>query len=758
MDGQQEGGNRRQERFRREGGVRQDKAMALVRHNPLSAHRFLGLFLAPPFTDQCRSTRKGRHSAMFGGTGFHMIRWASCSHFHAPGITMMADDDSFLPTLGRQRQQGGKRARRYLGRVLAAANLARSGAPTSALARGAFSGTRIGRGAGVGRILASRGVHAATNGRRVIVKASIVKLAGKGVSAAAAHLRYLQRDGTTREGERGALYGRETDAVDGKAFGERGSGDRHQFRFIVSPEDGDQYDDLKPLTRRLMARMEEDLGTKLDWVAVDHFNTGHPHTHIVVRGKDDRGVDLVIARDYMTTGFRERAAELVDLDLGPRTQREIAQTLRAEVEQERLTTIDQALLKGADAERVVAIHGRDAFDQTLRPGRLAKLSRLGLAEPLGAGRFRLAPDLADTLRRLGERGDIIRTMQREFSRAAIDRALADQAIYDPAAPDARPLIGRMLTRGLADEHADRHYLIVEGVDGRSHYVAIGKPVLSFAEGGTETDVSLPRGAIVRIDPVRPTVRAVDRTIAAVAAANGGRYDVDAHLRHDPTATQAFAETHVRRLEAMRRMANIVEREPSGRWIIAPDHLDRVAAHEAARLQDRPVAITMLSPQPLDRLIDAEAATWIDRELVSAAPEPARDAGFGHDLRDSQARRRQWLVAQGFAEEVGGGTTFPNGMIAALQRRELLRVAGQLVDELKMPFREAAEGTRIEGVYRRSVDLVSGRFALVERSRDFTLVPWRPVLERQVGKSVSGLMRGDGISWSIGRGRSGPSIS
>ena len=662
----------------------------------------------------------------------------------------MADDDSFEPRLGRQRSQGGKRARRYLGRVLAAANLARSGAAGPNLARGNFTGSRSGRGAGVGRVLASRGGHAASNSRRVIVKASIVKLAGKGASAAAAHLRYLQRDGTTRDGTRGALYGRDADAVDGKAFGERGAGDRHQFRFIVSPEDGDQYDDLKPLTRRLMARLEEDLGTRLDWVAVDHFNTGHPHAHIVVRGKDDHGADLIIARDYMTTGIRERAAELVDLDLGPRTSREIQQGLRAEVEQERMTSIDRALLKGADADRMVEANGRDAFDQALRAGRLAKLSRLGLAEPLGAGRFRLAPDLADTLRSLGERGDIIRTMQREFSRAAIMRAQTDQAIYDPAAPDARPLVGRVMARGLADEHADRHYFIVDGVDGRSHYVTIGR--------GAETDTALSRGSIVRIEPIRPEVREVDRTIARIAAANDGRYDVDAHLRHDPTATQAFAETHVRRLEAMRRTGGIVEREPSGRWIIAPDHLTRVAAHETARLRDRPVGITMLSAQPLDRLVEADAATWIDRELVSAVPEPVRDAGFGHDLREAQTRRRQWLVVQGFAEETGRGTTFPSGMLAALQRRELLRVAGELSEELKMPFREAAEGARVDGIYRRSVDLVSGRFALIERSRDFTLVPWRPVLERQVGKSVSGLMRGDGISWSIGRGRSGPTIS
>src|SRR5690606_37194841 len=144
-----------------------------------------------------------------------------------------------------------------------------------------------------------------------------------------------------------------------------------------------------------------------------------------------------------------------------------------------------------------------------------------------------------------------------------------------------------------------------------------------------------------------------------------------------------------------------------------DHLDRVAAHETALLRDRPVAITLLSSRPLDQLVDAEAATWIDRELVAGVSEPVRDAGFGPELRDAQTRRRQWLVAQGFAEEAAGGTSFPKGLIAALQRRELLRIAGQLSDEFKLPYREASEGTRIEGKYRRSVDLVSGRFALIE---------------------------------------------
>jgi hypothetical protein len=171
-----------------------------------------------------------------------------------------------------------------------------------------------------------------------------------------------------------------------------------------------------------------------------------------------------------------------------------------------------------------------------------------------------------------------------------------------------------------------------------------------------------------------------------------------------------------------------------------------------------VAIETLSPQPLEKLVDADAATWLDRELVAPDPAPLRDAGFGHDARDAQARRRQWLIAQGFAQEMEGRTTYPAGMVDDLRRRELLRIGTQLSREMGMPFVETAPGGRVAGVYRRSVDTLGGRYALVEKSREFTLVPWRPVLDRHIGKSVAGILRGDGISWSFGRGRSGPSIS
>ncbi|GAA4779387.1 relaxase/mobilization nuclease RlxS [Stakelama sediminis] len=661
----------------------------------------------------------------------------------------MADDEDFEPRLGRMRAGGrGKRARKFLHRVLAAANLARGGVPFTSRKSG-FTGSRIGRGAGVGRVLSARDRYAAFRRRRVIVKARTVRLKGKGLQAAQAHLRYVERDGTTREGGRGQLYGAEADRVDRAEWIERAKDDRHQFRFIVSPEDGADYEDLKPLTRRLMSRLEEDLGTRLDWVAVDHFNTGHPHTHIIVRGKDDRDEDLIIARDYISHGLRERACELVDLDLGPRSDQAIEQRLRAEVGQERLTSIDRSLIREAEGNVLASTTARGAFDQSIRMGRLKTLERLGLARQIGASHWRLSPDLADTLRGMGERGDIIRTMQRAYAARENTPALADQVIYDPGAPDARPLVGRIVERGLADEINDRHYLIVEATDGRSHYVAIGR-----GENLAATNA----GAIVRIAPAAHGVRQADRTVTEVAAANEGRYTIDAHLKHDPSATQGFAETHVRRLEAMRRLARNVEREPDGSWIIAPDHLDKVAAYEAARAKDRPVAIDMLSSLPLEKLVDAEAATWIDRELVATPPEPLRDAGFGRDVRATQIQRRQWLIEQDLAEERAGRISYRSDLIAALQRRELLRVAGQLSEELGMPFVEAGQGERIDGRLGRMVEMTSGRYALIEKSREFTLVPWRSVLERQIGKPVAGIMRGDGISWTIGRGRSGPSIS
>ncbi len=122
------------------------------------------------------------------------------------------------------------------------------------------------------------------------------------------------------------------------------------------------------------------------------------------------------------------------------------------------------------------------------------------------------------------------------------------------------------------------------------------------------------------------------------------------------------------------------------------------------------------------------------------------------------RRRQWLLQQELAEERAGAVAYRPDTISLLQRREVQRLATQLSGELGMPVREATTGTTLDGIVRKPINGVSGRFALIERSHDFVLVPWRPALDRQIGKVVSGIVRPSGVSWSIGRGRGGPSIS
>ncbi len=660
----------------------------------------------------------------------------------------MEHDEEFTPKLGKIRPRSVPRST-FLRQVQK--TIGRTGGLRQRISgrTSRFDGSRIGRGTATGRLLASTDRYSALRGRRVVVKARLIRLAGFNLNSAKAHLRYLQRDGVTREGTPGDLYDAQQYRCDGQVFLDRCNGDRHQFRFIVSAEDAIEYQDLKPLTRRLMFQMEQDLGTKLDWIAVDHYNTGHPHTHIVLRGKDDRGKDLIIAREYLSRGMRERAAEIVALDLGPRTDHEIQSRLRAEVEQERFTSLDRSLLREAGTDGLVRSgRDQDSFRQTLRAGRLQKLKRLGLAEEISRGQWRLAQDLESVLRRMGERGDIIKALHQELVRARVDRNSMDLVIHDAGEINA-PLTGRVVTRGLADELSDRHYLMVDAIDGRVHYIDLGN---------ADATEPAPEGSIVAVTSKQASAKAVDQTIAAIAVAHGGQYSADLHLKHDPRAKEAFVETHVRRLEAMRRAGIGVERGSDGTWSIAPDHLDRALQYERMQARKAPVQVKLLCTLKLDRQTTAEGATWLDHELVDGDPAALRDSGFGREVRKALAQRRQWLLEQGLASEQQGSIVYRANLLRILRERELQKVGGQLAGQLGLRYIAQQPGRRIEGIYRRRVDLASGRYALIERSQEFTLVPWRPVLERSLGQHVAGIAKGDGaISWTLGRQR-GPSIS
>jgi type IV secretory pathway VirD2 relaxase len=67
------------------------------------------------------------------------------------------------------------------------------------------------------------------------------------------------------------------------------------------------------------AGVERDLDTKLTWIAVNHHNTDNPHAHILLRGKQPDGADLVVPRQSVSYGIRNRASEVATELLGERT-------------------------------------------------------------------------------------------------------------------------------------------------------------------------------------------------------------------------------------------------------------------------------------------------------------------------------------------------------------------------------------------------------------------------------------------------------
>jgi type IV secretory pathway VirD2 relaxase len=648
---------------------------------------------------------------------------------------MSDTDEEFRVRLGRI---GNRRGRKVVGYVKRMRKIAAQANPGRPHKRTAFFGSRIGRGHALGTVSASRRPAGA---RRVVVKARIVLIKAGDNGAVRAHLRYIQRDGVTREGDPGELYDAGSNCADGKAFTERGGEDRHQFRFIVAPEDSNELAELKPFVRDLMRQMESDLGTRLDWVAVDHFNTGHPHSHIVMRGKDDQGKDLVIARDYIAHGIRACASELITRELGPESELEALRKLENEVGAERFTRLDRAILRDTDEGtlRFAAKPERDQRRHAMRMGRLRTLEHMGLAEETAPGVWRLSPEIEPALRRMGERGDIIKTMHRDLTAAGIHRAAGDHVIFDGQAGAAR-VIGRLVAEGVSDELLDRQYVIVDGIDGRTHYVDLG--VRQAA------DEPLIRNTMVEVRARDVTPRDVDRTVADVAGRNQGVYSAALHREFDPKASEEYIQTHVRRLEAMRRQGR-VERSSSGDWSVGADHLERAGQFEMAQRSRNLARITVLSWQTLDELPGASGATWLDKQLIARSPEMIASTGLGSEIELALRSRRQWLLEQGFAREQGGRIAYARNLLQTLERRELAEVGARIMRETGLDYAETKTGDRITGTYRRMLTLNSGRFALIERARDFSLVPWRPVLERVKGQNVVGAVGGEGISWSIG---------
>jgi type IV secretory pathway VirD2 relaxase len=603
--------------------------------------------------------------------------------------------------------------------------------------------------------------------RRVVIKARVVKLnpqrrargpkmPGKASRAAAAHLRYLERDGVTRDGKKGRAYSALENEADGRAFLACGEDDRHQFRFIVAPEDAADMGDLRGFTRGLMRQMEEDLGTRLDWIAVDHHNTGHPHIHIIVRGVTDDGKILNIAGDYIAHGVRHRASELVTRELGHQSEHELARKLASEVEAERVTRLDRMLIAERGDDGVVDLRPGEGQSYLVRENRhllidrAKRLERFGLAREIEPGCWLVASRTEETLKALGERNDIIKTMHRALADHGLAefRGIDGYAIHGSGG-GGEEIIGRVVGKGLAgDEMSERVYLVIDGIDARIHQIEFADPA--------RLDVVRP-GMIVEAAPAVSGPRNSDRNIAIVAEDGAGIYRPSRHvgLIRDSFAREgkdpdAFVRFHVRRLEALRR-AGHVERIDADHWRVPADIVDRGMAYDASQGADS-LRVRILSTLDLEQQIGSDGATWLDRDMVSSDRVPLVKSGFGYEVAWAHDRRCERLVEMGHAtRESDGAFILPRNLVARLERQEVERVGQELAKARGTTFNHAKVGEYVSGTLAGSTDLASGRFAMIENGLGFTLVPWQPVLDQRIGQHITGVMRGaGGIEWDLGR--------
>jgi type IV secretory pathway VirD2 relaxase len=563
-------------------------------------------------------------------------------------MTVRDDEINLRPGRIRHGNRGAKRPKSFVGQVMHAARKA------------GHTGKEFGRGSGTrGRSTFGRGRRAALSlasrspSRRVVVMARIVRHQGKRFRSAplSKHVAYLKREGVTRDGADARMFGATTEDADTKAFAERC-----------------EMVDLRTFTRELMTDAERDLGTKLDWVAVDHWNTDNPHVHVLVRGRADDGHDLVISRDYISRGFRARAEERVTLELGPRSEQEIRSTLESEVEAERWTGLDRVLRGAADDGAGVAdlrpgLPDSDPELRRLMIGRAAKLERLGLAEQVAPGCWTLKPGIEGTLRDLSVRGDIIKTMHRAIAGAGREPDLTGFALHGDQTTD--PVHGRLVARGLQDELRGTAYAVIEGVDGRTHH-------LIFSDLEVTGDAR--PGAVVEM--------------------------------------RAYEDSQGRRRSSLATRSDLT----------------------------------------IEAQVTAPGATWIDRQLL--AKEAALSGnGFGAEVREAMDRRVEHLAGEGLARRQGQRVIFARDLLDTLRKRDLTVAAAKLSTETGLAYRPSVEGGHVTGVYRQRLTLSSGRFAMIDNGLGFQLVPWRPALEQQLGRQVSGVLApGGNVDWSFGRKR------
>jgi type IV secretory pathway VirD2 relaxase len=669
------------------------------------------------------------------------LPWGSKSAGRAdPPALTVSDSPAFRVRLGTARPARTPKLKAFSGRIkaLVRKHAAGSGGRHHPLGK-------HGRGGGAAARIAVRSAPQRVTVKSRVVRHARYRAAGGASAALGKHIDYLGRDGVAEEGKRGVIFDldRELSREDLKAFRDGLVSDRHHFRFIVSPEAGAELD-LRTYGRDFVAAMEADLGTKLQWLGVAHYDTDNPHLHLLVRGKDQLGADLVINRDYMSHGMRLQAMEVATRTLGPRRAEDIERSLERDLTADRVTGLDLGLTHQASLHPQGLVSALRKGDGSLAGERqrlhtltrLQHLESLGLAREVKSGLWQPDIDLLERLKQLSIRGDVIKLMHERMRGA--DPGITT-VIFNKDHPPTEPVVGRVYARGTADELTDAEYLLIEARDGRAYYVSLGE--LSEIQG-REARV----GAIVRVSPAAPAATgAADRNIARIAAANGGIYDAQLHAaevgegaRLPPgVSVQDYVNSHRKRAQGLSRRG-LIEDLGQDRFRI-PTDLNAKLKAAPAKGRDKGIVtqVERLATRDLISQVSEEGVTWLDQELAGGAALSAPRVGasrFERQVTQALEGRAKHLASLGVAQIEDGQFRARGRFLDELYERELQAADRHL--KRRYGEREAvAAGATLEGRIAGVEELPSGPHVVLDMAGRYALIPATAHLAKQVGQEL-----------------------
>jgi len=593
-----------------------------------------------------------------------------------------------------------------------------------------------------------------SSGQRVVVKARYVKhkagsmKAGGGAASLRDHLKYISRDAAGKDGEKAVLFSEQDEGLDRKGFLELCKDDRHHWRFIVSPENGHQIEDFHGYIRSVMKLVEKDLETSLTWTAAVHYDTDDVHAHVIVRGVNDRGEDLVIGQDYVKEGFRRRAQEVATELLGERSLEEIRKSQEKEVEVLRVTSLDRFMEKQMGEDRTLDVRaktsfGKSIFYEDLIKGRLRFLAASGLAIEQPPGVFMLKEDYQDELAKIAQKSEAVKRL---YGKIEDQARLDDLSVYSLKGGEGETVAGRVIYKGIMDELYDRKYVVVQDMDAKLHFVPVGE---SRSYDRVEKD------SLVVVKPGDKATGKADININMIAENNAGVYDATVHRAHvDEHQTyipeedrQQYIDAHLKRLETLEKNGVVQTLEGGGYQIPADviaqgeEITKKINEREKKRFYPH---LNVLSTEPLERLVHAEKKTWLDRELYKQekkGPSIPYDTGVAQAL----AERRDWLLKNDLAIIQSNGEFALRGKaLRQLDQMEVYAAGRKLAEKFGLEFSDKRVKAGEPVQYGGFVTLETGTWAVVSKGKELQLtrVEQEPKLVRgdmTVLKEIEGKM-------------------